>query len=325
MRKLSSYIATIIVLLASTIALEAQQDKRSSYIAKYKNMAIEQMRIYGVPASITLAQGCLESGNGESALAVNANNHFGIKCHNWNGATFKQNDDKKNECFRKYRDVKDSYKDHSEFLRYRDRYAFLFDLQPTDYKAWAYGLKKAGYATDPQYATTLIKIIEEYKLWEYDQEQTKDKKGREKSLTVPPTPKMIEQPVNKSKARNSHHYPVSLNRSVMSINGVAYIVAQGIETYESIAREFNPFHNEILAYNELTEDVKIEPGTIVYIEAKKRKGAKHLDKHICEAGETMYSLSQRFAIKLKYLYKYNNLQKGYEPEEGAILNLRPIK
>ena len=158
----------LIIFLFSSI-LAVAQNKTESYICKYSSAAVAEMEIYGIPASITLAQGILESGNGESRLAVNGKNHFGIKCHsNWNGKTIIEDDDEKGECFRKYNRVSDSYRDHSLFLNERGRYAFLFEYNKTDYKKWAKGLKKAGYATNPKYPTLLIDLIEKYDLSSFD-------------------------------------------------------------------------------------------------------------------------------------------------------------
>lgn len=162
----------IFLLLPLSINLVyGQKMSREEYIEKYKDIAIRQMKEYGIPASIILAQACLESGNGNSELAIKANNHFGIKCHNWDGKSFIYDDDKKNECFRKYKCVEDSFKDHSEFLRTGKRYSSLFELKSTDYKGWAFGLKAAGYATNPRYAQILINDIEKYNLHKYDIEQ----------------------------------------------------------------------------------------------------------------------------------------------------------
>ena len=153
------------------------QNKSELYIKKYKDIAISEMNNYGIPASITLAQGILESGNGESRLAVDANNHFGIKCHNnWNGETIIEDDDEKGECFRKYSNVGDSFRDHSLFLKERGRYEFLFEYKITNYKKWAKGLKKAGYATNPKYASLLIDIIKKYNLSQYDNLSSERKK-----------------------------------------------------------------------------------------------------------------------------------------------------
>ena len=145
------------------------QSKTESYISKYSSVAVVEMNKYSIPASITLAQGILESGNGESRLAVDGKNHFGIKCHsNWNGKTIIVDDDEKGECFRKYSNVAESYRDHSLFLSERGRYSFLFAYKKSDYKKWAKGLKKAGYATNPKYASLLIDLIEKYQLYNYD-------------------------------------------------------------------------------------------------------------------------------------------------------------
>ena len=153
------------------------QNKTTNYINKYKSLAISEMNEFGIPASITLAQGILESGNGESRLAVEANNHFGIKCHtNWDGETIFADDDEKNECFRKYSTVEESFRDHSLFLSTRDRYQFLFNYKKTNYRKWARGLKEAGYATNPKYASSLIKIIKNNNLSKYDISTADEKK-----------------------------------------------------------------------------------------------------------------------------------------------------
>ena len=150
-----------------------------SYIYQYANIAKQEMRLFGIPASITLAQGILESGNGQGPLTSRSNNHFGIKCNGWRGAKVYHDDDRSQECFRKYTHAEYSYRDHSLFLFNRSRYGFLFNLKPTDYKAWARGLKKAGYATDPRYPKKLIGLIERYELYKYDDEVIKnqDKKS----------------------------------------------------------------------------------------------------------------------------------------------------
>jgi len=166
----------LIVFLFSSF-LAVAQNKTEAYIEKYSQIAVDEMNMYNIPASITLAQGILESGNGESRLAVDGKNHFGIKCHsNWNGKTIIEDDDEKGECFRKYNRVSDSYRDHSLFLNERGRYAFLFEYNKTDYKKWAKGLKKAGYATNPKYPTLLIDLIEKYDLSRFDK-GTKSKKN----------------------------------------------------------------------------------------------------------------------------------------------------
>jgi len=273
------------------------------------------MQEYGIPASITLAQACIESGNGTGRLAREANNHFGIKCHNnWKGKTITHTDDAPNECFRKYNSVEESFKDHAEFLRYRDRYAFLFDLSPYDYKGWAQGLKKAGYATNPQYADMLIKLIEDYKLYEYDRPVT----------NLPVSPRILEQPVIIHPEAGSPLFTASLSRIIYQINGVPYVAARPGDTYSSLAREFRLFRREILKFNELKKNQPIEPGTLVYVAKKKKQSAKGLPKHICEADESLFAISQRYGVRLSYLCTYNKLHRNdYLPEGREILLRKP--
>lgn len=248
----------------------AQNMSRQEYIRKYRNLAVEQMNKYGIPASIILAQGCLESSDGNSRLATKGNNHFGIKCGNsWKGKTISHKDDSRGECFRKYRKVEDSYKDHSEFLRKGIRYQSLFDLRSDDYKSWAHGLKAAGYATDPKYARLLIEIIEQNRLYEYDNKSNKKKPdktatdrnaapgGRNIAVTASPI------------------YKYSFDRQIYSDHGTPYIIATGIETYSSLAKEYNLFESEILKFNDLKKkeipaNQKIKEGTIVYIGKRKK-------------------------------------------------------
>ncbi|MBR5735586.1 MAG: glucosaminidase domain-containing protein [Bacteroidales bacterium] len=290
-------------------------DYRTDYILKYKDAAIAQMHSSGIPASITLAQACLESGFGTSALATQGNNHFGIKCHDYTGRKMYVDDDIKNDCFRVYDKPEDSFQDHSDFLRYRSRYSFLFDLDPTDYKGWAYGLKAAGYATDPQYATRLIDIIERYGLLQYDAAVLPEE--------LPVTPVVAKMPEQVELKENSPLYKISLLREILKRNNVIYVIANGYETFSSIAREFNLFTWEILRFNDEKRDRMLQDGEIVYIEAKKKQADRYLDKHVVEEGETMHELSQEYAVKLKYLYKYNpGLAAGREPEPGSIINLR---
>ena len=305
------------LLLACFCPASGQKLTRAQYIEQYAAVAVEEMKATGIPASITLAQGCLESGNGNSTLAREANNHFGIKCHkNWKGKTIRHDDDEKAECFRKYDSAYESYRDHSDFLRYRDRYAFLFNLEPTDYKGWAYGLQKAGYATAQTYAASLIRIIEENQLQRYD---ILDAIAREE---LPPTP-MEAEVSTKFKPLPGHKlYTASLLREIRTTNGVAYIVATEGDTWRQLAREYNLFRREILRFNDLRREAPLHAGEIVYLEAKKKESARHLDKHVVEEGETMRGLAQRYAVKMQKLYQYNDMAPGSEPEPGAILNLR---
>ena len=305
------------LLLLLPVTAWSQKMTRAQYIEKFAPTAVREMKATGIPASITLAQGCLESGNGNSSLAVKVHNHFGIKCHNnWKGKTFHQDDDARNECFRSYRSDDESFRDHSDFLRYRDRYAFLFDLEPTDYKGWAYGLKKAGYATAPTYATSLIQIIEEHELWRYDQ---LDAQARRE---LPPTPVQAEASETFRPLPGHRLYTASLSREIRTTNGVPWIRARKGDSYAGLAREYDLFTRELLRFNDRSRRVDLQEGEVVYLEAKKRESAPNLDKHVVEEGETMRDLAQRYAVKMKKLYQYNNLRPGSQPEPGTILLLR---
>ncbi|MBQ9184914.1 MAG: glucosaminidase domain-containing protein [Bacteroidales bacterium] len=285
---------------------------QQKYIDKYKDMAVREMHRSGVPASITLAQGMLESRNGLSDLAAKGNNHFGIKCHGWRGKTMKVDDDKRNECFRVYDDAEQSFQDHSSFLRSRDRYKFLFDLDPTDYKSWAYGLKDAGYATDPGYGNKLVKLIEDYQLYRFDTGED-----------IPASPHKLEAPVEikPGDARQTFSFPLS--RQLYSQNGVPFLYSVEGETYDDIAREYDLFRKEILKYNDLKIAEPLEPGTIVYLQAKKKDAAKGVDLYtVGEDGESLREISQRFGIKLSALLKKNKLPEDYVTKEGDELVLR---
>jgi len=303
-------------LLPALLCLAAGDDTpQERYVKKYADMAVQEMLRSGVPASITLAQGMLESGNGQSRLATQGNNHFGIKCHkNWEGKTMRHDDDARNECFRVYSSVAESYRDHSDFLRYRDRYKFLFDLERTDYKGWAYGLKKAGYATDPNYPAKLIKYIEDYNLSRFDV------LNKAEEVVVPLPPHRIEAPVA---AMANEEFQFPLTRELYSINGVPFVYALEGETYKSIAKYYHLFHKEILRYNDLKRDVVLLPGTVVYLSFKKNHSPAGLDKYIVsEDGEDFHAICQRFALKEKSVLKLNGLKKVPVLREGDEIKLR---
>ena len=310
------FLARKLILLTTLLVLSgtllAQRITREEYIKTYKDLAIRQMKSHGIPASIILAQACLESGDGNSRLAREANNHFGIKCHNWTGETILHDDDEKNECFRKYSHPEGSFTDHSEFLRYRERYKILFDLDPLDYKAWAHGLKSAGYATNPDYARLLIKIIEDYRLYLFDSS----------SSELPPSPSQVENEYEIDMRVASDLYKFSLARKHLNRNGITFIIAGERDSYSSLAKEYNLFTRELLRFNDLNSQVPISDGTIVYLERKRERGDKDLSKHIAESGETMYFISQKYAIRLNSLYKINNMKKGDEPFAGYEIKLR---
>lgn len=308
-------IAFALALLCLCGAGAGDTTPQQRYVEKYAPMAVREMLRSGVPASITLAQGMLESGNGESKLATKGKNHFGIKCHKgWTGKSMKVDDDARGECFRVYDSVEESYRDHSDFLRYRDRYKFLFDLDRTDYKGWAYGLKKAGYATDPSYAAKLIRYIEDNNLSRFD--VLKEVEAEE----MPLPPHRIEAPVL-TMSDEEFHFP--LTRELYSVNGVPFVYSLEGETYKSIAKHYHLFHREILRFNDLKRDAPLAPGTVVYLAHKKNHSPKGLDKYIVEEdGEDFHAICQRFALKEKAVLKMNGLSKAPSLREGDELKLR---
>lgn len=310
--------AVLLALICLTAAAQTPQEK---YIQKYAPIAVKEMQRSGVPASITLAQGLLESGSGLSKLATQGNNHFGIKCHNnWKGGTMKMDDDRKDECFRTYDSPEQSFRDHSDFLRYRDRYKFLFDLDRRDYKGWAFGLKQAGYATDPSYANKLIRCIEQYDLSRFDF------LTNEELAAMPESPTKLEEPVavrSGSFAPVQEEFRFSLSRVMYSLNDVAFVYAQEGETYKSIAKDHHLFLFEILMFNDVRKGAELEPGQIVYLEAKKRKAPVGLEMYIvAEDGESFHKICQRFAVKESAIRMLNRLDAEPMLYEGDVLKLR---
>ena len=306
----------VAILLVLVFAVSATEGPYEKYISKYSSVAVSEMHRTGVPASITLAQGIIESAAGQSTLATKANNHFGIKCHSdWKGRKTYKDDDKANECFRVYPNAAASFRDHSDFLRYKDRYKFLFDLEPTDYKGWARGLKQAGYATDPGYAAKLIKVIEDYELYRYDGLAADD---------VPEAPHAIEQPVEVSKVADAREViRFSLSRDVVEINGIPCVYAVEGDTYASLATANDLFLGEILGFNDLRREEPLRPGDIVYLKNKKPKGARGLDKYIVgEDGESLRDIAQRFGVRLSSLRSLNHLKPTATLLEGDTILLR---
>jgi len=275
---------------------------RTEYIDRWKVEAVKQMNLHGIPASITLAQGILESGYGNSALAKYANNHFGIKCHNWKGLTFIQDDDKKNECFRKYQSAEESFRDHSLFLANRDRYAFLFKYKSTDYNAWAKGLKKAGYATNPKYPDLLIKIIERNNLHQYDKiKKIPHHKGEE--------------------VKRKEEVYVRVPRSFkIHENNIKYVVTKKGDNVRKLAIELELGEWQICKYNDIKKTDKLKPGQVIFIQPKRNKGQK--DWHVVKRGETLKLISQQYGVKLKMLYKYNGKDSSDSVSAGERVALR---
>jgi len=318
--KRTSIILFLILFSLNLFGGDTIRPSRVKYITEHKDDAIRDMRKTGVPASITLAQACLESHDGGSALAREANNHFGIKCSDWTGPYFIQDDDTKDECFRKYNSTLESYDDHSLFLSTRPRYAFLFKLSITDYKGWAKGLKKAGYATDPNYADRLIKIIEENQLYLLDQEKeiqlTASVKNEPISSEIESKPKKIYVPsVEPIEAINE--------RKIYTKNGLEYVIVKKGDDLHSLAKELKLGYWQLPKYNEVEESTQLVPGQIIYINPKKSEGFQAM--YIVKPGDSLHSIAQEAGIKSKYIYKYNNLPEGASLEPGQQLFLKKTK
>ena len=289
---------------------------RSEYIEMYKNEAIKEMHNSGVPASITLAQGILESGDGNSALATYANNHFGIKCHSsWNGATFIQDDDSKDECFRKYKTALESFADHSDFLK-RKRYASLFQLKTTDYKGWAKGLKKAGYATNPKYPQLLIDLIENNNLAQYDEKNPRKSKNYKEKTKKPKELIAENGNIPNSKKRGQH-------TTKLHENNIRYIDVKPEDSFEKIAEEFNMGLWQLYKYNDLNKDTPLFDEGVLFLQPKRRKAKE--EYHFVRTGETMWDISQKYGIKMKKLLKKNGLFEGDQPNQGDKIYMQKNK
>lgn len=292
-------IITAFLLLISIFTF-GQSGSRQAYIKKYKDLAIKEMRRCGIPSSITLAQGLLESGNGRSTLARKAKNHFGIKCHNdWKGPYIRMNDDRPNEKFRKYRKVEDSYRDHSDFLTGKSRYASLFRLNPKDYKAWARGLKAAGYATARDYASRLIKIIEDEDLHKYDNLSYRD-----------------------SRSRRGNNIKNALDRRVEVANTKPYLTIQKGDSFHAISQHFDISVSRLRKFNDMASNQRLKPGQRLYVKRKRRRAASGYDYHLVREGDTAYSISQKYAMKIKLVYKFNKLRRGQKLTVGERIYLR---
>ena len=307
------------------IAAFSQDEPRltaEEYIAQFKEAAIADMKKTGVPASITMAQGMFESDYGNSSLAKIAKNHFGVKCHkDWGGDTYYMDDDAPNECFRKYNSVEESYDDHSNFLRTRDRYKFLFDLAIEDYKGWAKGLKQAGYATNPAYADKLIEIIERYNLQVLDQGGTpqpivatkNDKPKEEKKKVVNEDAKPIKVKITPR---------VKMLGGLATINGIPFVYVEKSDSYLKIAKQYNLELWQILEYNEAEKNDILHVGDIVFV--KPKKGRAEVETYKVGEGETMYDIAQAYGVRQKKLYQMNNIVPGTALTPGQELKMRKV-
>lgn len=307
---------------ATLVAASDARITRSEYIGMWKDVAIDNMVNHGIPASITLAQGILESGDGNSELARKGNNHFGIKCHSdWTGKRVYHDDDAKGECFRKYKDARESFEDHSQFLK-RKRYEALFELDITDYKGWARGLKKAGYATNPKYADRLITIIEDNGLQEYDMIGLSLMTGGE-AVAARGKRKRDESKATAERDENDAFAGVTIGqkRAVqLSANRIKFTLGKEGDTFASIAEELGMMAWQIRKYNDFSRNHKIADNEVIYLQPKRARAKTQ--SHTLEEGETMWDVSQRYGVKLKRLYKRNDLPQGTAPAAGTKLRLR---
>lgn len=296
----------VVALMTASLCICSQTTNRkyTQYIEQYRDIAIEQMLKWKVPASITLAQGLLESAAGQSTLATQGNNHFGIKCHGWTGRTIYRDDDRANECFRAYNSAYESYEDHSRFLATGQRYRSLFSLSITDYEGWARGLKAAGYATNPRYAQSLIEIIRNYHLDQYD------------------------------RARSYDHFIVEHSRggvaggeplhAIYAYNKNYYLYVRRGDTFRSLAKEVGVSYRRLARYNERSKNDTLEEGEIIWLQKKQKKAPKEFKRrpHRVEVGESMYLIAQKYGIRLKSLYKMNHLNPDYKIQVGDLLRVR---
>jgi LysM repeat protein len=315
-------------LASSTPSASVSVQSVQEYVNSYKDLAVREMKRTGIPASITLAQGIIESDCGHSTLAREANNHFGIKCHDdWTGPTIRHNDNSRNECFRKYTRAEESYFDHSDFLKSVTRYSFLFSYNSNDYKAWAHGLKKAGYATNPDYANMLIRTIEENNLWYFD-------RGYVAAVLPPQISDSVKGPLTSHAADSSKKTLKFPDRSmevlaraprIMENNRIQYIIIKDGDTREKLENEFQLLRWELPKYNELKNDFPLVPGQILYLQPKRDRAEPGKEYYNTVEGDTMYLISQKYGIKLKKLYEMNRMVDGTEPEAGKKIWLRSTK
>ena len=323
------FLAYIFITFQLVVAAQSSNSKkplekftRVQYIEMYAPFAVKEMLISGVPASITLAQGILESGDGNSSLARKAHNHFGIKCHGmWEGEKYYMDDDAKNECFRVYASVFDSYRDHSEFLSGRGRYASLFELRKTDYKGWAKGLKKAGYATNPKYPALLIRIIEENNLAKYDRMKSPPKGG----VKLPKDVKPEKEKAKSEHSGNPKEAGVSTSTRQMYLrNNIRYVKVEEGDTYKTLEHMLQIRPWQLMKYNDKSKSALLILGEVLYLQPKRSKNPKH-SYHFVAEGETLRWMSQEYGVKLKHLYKYNEYNIGEEPAPGKKVWLRKRK
>ena len=314
-------------MLAGGITATAQSpDVITNYIATYQSVAISEMQRTGVPAAIKLAQGIHETTAGTSQLVKKSNNHFGIKCKSdWTGEKVSHTDDAPHECFRKYDDPLQSYRDHSDFLKNSSRYSSLFKLDPLDYEAWAYGLKKAGYATNPRYPQIIIKLIETYQLQDYtlialgkmppkDEQLAKNVVEENKDAAVSTT--TVEVVPAENSVEEKPHYP----SGEFKIHDTRVIFAKGGTSLLSIAQQYNIPLAKILEFNEMNGSETLLKDELIYLQRKRKTGNNEF--HIVRQGETLRGIAQEEAIRMESLLEFNHLQSHMQPAAGEQLYLK---
>ena len=315
----------LLLTLLFPLGLLAQKITPEEYIQTYKDIAMREMRDHKIPASITLAQGLLESGAGNSALAREAKNHFGIKCHKgWDGDTYIMDDDEKDECFRKYDNAEESFVDHSLFLTTRSRYAALFDLDITDYEGWAKGLKAAGYATNPKYAQLLIDRIKLYDLSKYDEIALGERNDDNQVPDIEPEEELLELAYSpENRAAFELVDMTEDKRFIYENNGVRFVFAKEGETPEKLAKEFGVKYKRFCEYNLLKhpDEMVFHSGDVVYL-AKLRNSNWKAKKYTVQEGETLRDVALRFAVKPNKILRKNGLKEGARLPKGQVLWLR---
>lgn len=341
-------IITLIIMFLMSVNCFAQKQQSKEtldYISRYKDIAMTEMVKNKIPASITLAQGILESGNGNSILATKGNNHFGIKCHSdWKGRTMRMDDDAPNECFRVYDDAEESFRDHSEFLK-RDRYKALFDLKINDYQGWAKGLKKAGYATLPTYASVLIRLIENYDLQKYDEMvmsgkfKVKNEKPKVKNAETDggdnqqnPVETKKQKRLKKRAGRQQVEVPSMQNCVVVGVTadkhyirenfGVKFIFTKENDSLDALAKELGMRKYQLVKYNDLGARTVFREGEVLYVEPKRLRAVDDYKYHVIQKGETLSHVSRLYAVRLKRLFKMNDLDENSVLQVGQVIRLR---
>lgn len=316
------FFISLVCAVLSVKNLSAQNADIIQYVNTYKLLAIREMQRTGIPASIKLAQGILETQAGTSDLVMRSNNHFGIKCKTgWSGNKVYHDDDERGECFRAYSSAEDSYRDHSDFLKTSQRYAFLFQLDPEDYEGWAKGLKKAGYATNPRYTQQVVKYIEDYNLQLYTMIALGKRKMEDESpmyavnnnkpsiipaVALSSGEKRNTKVIQETAAPSAPVLPVKYPEGEFRINDTKVIFAVAGTPLLALAEEYSVKYKHLLDFNELSENEDIvRKDQLIYLQRKRKQGASEF--HIVQKGETLYDIAQKEAIRLENLLSYNEL------------------